>query len=52
MALDEPNDNDNVMEINEIKVAVQSSIYEFTQDLELDFDQKWQRFYLTGLDSC
>jgi Fe-S cluster assembly iron-binding protein IscA len=40
LALDEPDKNDKVVIINEIKVAIDTDIEPYTDGLTLDFDQE------------
>jgi Fe-S cluster assembly iron-binding protein IscA len=52
LALDEPEENDKVMTINEITVAIDSDIEPYTGDLSLEFDQARNGLVLRGNDYC
>lgn len=52
LALDEPDENDKVITVNEILVAIDSNIEPFTSDLTLDFNQERNGLVLLGNDNC
>ncbi|WP_180960127.1 hypothetical protein [Neobacillus cucumis] len=51
LALDEPENNDRVLIINEIKVAIDPDIEPYTEDLTLEFNQEANGLVLLGNDS-
>ncbi len=52
LALDEPDENDIVVTINEIMVAIDSDIEPYTGELTLEFDQERNGLVLLGNDHC
>jgi hypothetical protein len=50
LALDEPESDDKVVVINEIQVAMESDLEEYTLDLTLEFDRYRESFYWSGND--
>jgi iron-sulfur cluster insertion protein len=53
LALDEPNQNDVVVTINEIQVAIDPDIEPFTESLTLEFDKENNGLMLVGNEnSC
>lgn len=51
LALDEPEENDKIVTINEIMVAIDSDIESYTANLVLDFDQESNGLVLVGNES-
>ncbi|MDP4086191.1 MAG: hypothetical protein Q8934_16455 [Bacillota bacterium] len=51
MALDEPEAEDKILTINEIKVAIDPHIEEYTNGLTLEFDQQRNGLVLKGNES-
>jgi len=51
LALDEPDDNDKVITINEIQVAIDPDIEPYTGDLTLEFNQEANGLVLLGNES-
>lgn len=52
LALDEPEEDDQISVINEIQVAIESTVIEQTEGLTLDYDENRQGLVLLGNDSC
>ncbi len=54
LALDEPGENDKVITINEILVAIDPNIESYTDNLVLEFDQESNGLVLLGneADCC
>ncbi|PWW32600.1 hypothetical protein DFO73_101865 [Cytobacillus oceanisediminis] len=51
LALDEPEENDKVVTINDIKVAIDSDIESVTENLVLDFNKEANGLVLLGNES-
>jgi Fe-S cluster assembly iron-binding protein IscA len=51
LALDEPDENDKVITINEIQVAIDPDIAPFTENLTLEFNQDANGLVLLGNES-
>lgn len=51
LALDEPEENDKVVTINEIQVAIDSEIESYTENLTLDFNPETNVLVLAGNES-
>jgi Fe-S cluster assembly iron-binding protein IscA len=51
LALDEPEENDKVVTINEIQVAIDADIEPFTSDLTLEFNKEANGLVLLGNES-
>jgi Fe-S cluster assembly iron-binding protein IscA len=51
MALDEPNENDKVLTINEIQVAIDAQIIAETDDLVVEYDEGRNAIVLSGNES-
>lgn len=51
LALDEPEDNDNVVTINEIQVAIDPDIEAHIQNSTIDFNQESNGLVLLGNES-
>jgi Fe-S cluster assembly iron-binding protein IscA len=49
--LDKPDNNDKVVTINEIQVAIDPDIEPYTEDLTLDFSQEANGLVLLGNES-
>ncbi|MBT2659319.1 hypothetical protein J7E81_29770 [Bacillus sp. ISL-18] len=49
--MDKPDDNDKVVTINEIQVAIDPDIEPYTSDLTLDFNQEANGLVLLGNES-
>jgi Fe-S cluster assembly iron-binding protein IscA len=51
LALDEPGENDNLVTINEVMVAIDPVIESYTEDLTLDFSKEANGLVLLGNES-
>lgn len=51
LALDEPENNDKIVTINEIQVAIDPDIESFTDGLTLEFNQEANGLVLSGNES-
>ncbi|WP_462411468.1 hypothetical protein [Neobacillus sp. Marseille-QA0830] len=51
LALDEPENNDKVVIVNEIKVAIDPDIEPFTEELTLEFNKEANGLVLLGNES-
>lgn len=51
LALDEPDENDNVLTINEVLVAIDPDIEPYTDNLTLDFSPESNGLVLLGNES-
>jgi Fe-S cluster assembly iron-binding protein IscA len=51
LALDEPDENDKVVTINEVQVAIDPDIEPYTDNLTLDFIQEANGLVLLGNES-
>ena len=51
LALDEPAENDEVVNINEIQVAIDPDIEPYTENLTLDFSEEANGLVLLGNES-
>ncbi|MEQ6377648.1 hypothetical protein RZN22_16765 [Bacillaceae bacterium S4-13-58] len=54
MALDEPQGNDEIKEINGIKVAIDSMVKDQTEGIELDVEERdgQKGIVLNGISDC
>ena len=51
LALDEPDENDEVVTINEVLVAIDPDIEPYTEELTLEFNQEANGLVLMGNES-
>jgi Fe-S cluster assembly iron-binding protein IscA len=51
LALDEPDENDKVVTINEVQVAIDPDIEPYTDSLTLDYNQESKGLVLLGNES-
>ncbi|MCQ6274997.1 hypothetical protein JMM81_08485 [Bacillus sp. V3B] len=52
MSLDEPQLNDHVQVINQIQVAIEQDLEEYTKGLVFDYDKERRSFAFLGSECC